>query len=137
MSTPTSILTIGLDFDWTAANRGEKFDINAIRTAVAKGLETLNNVDGLYAETFFLNPDKKGVFDEVTSKLQAGHSGNPWSGVIIGWGVRGVEDTTPVFETLVNLIKDTTPGSKLIFTGPAPDHFGAIQRNFPHLKRGS
>ncbi|EKG19952.1 hypothetical protein MPH_02780 [Macrophomina phaseolina MS6] len=135
MSDTTSILTIGLDFDWTEANRGDKFDVSKIRAAVSRGLEELKSVPGVESDVYFVVPDKQGLFDEIAAKLRDGHGGKPWSGVIVGWGVRGVDETTPLFEALMNLIKDTSPSSKFLFTGPGGVQFEAIERNFPHLKR--
>ncbi|KAF4306112.1 hypothetical protein GTA08_BOTSDO05968 [Botryosphaeria dothidea] len=134
MSDTISILTIGLDFDWTQAHRGDKFDVPKIRAEVLKGLDDLKAVPGLESDVYYAVPDKEHLFDEITAKLREGHGGKPWSGIIIGWGVRGVPESTPLFEALVNLIKETSPTSKFLFSGDRGIKLDTVERNFPHLK---
>lgn len=129
-----SILTIGLDFDWAAANLQEKIDTAAVRAAVMKGLKTLDGVEGLTHDLYLFVPDKEErvYVSEIEKKLRE----RAWDGIVVGWGVRAQPDMTEVFERTVNLIKEVSPRSKLLFTGPAPDHFAAVKRNFPHLQPG-
>lgn len=137
MSTPTSILIIGLDFAWTAAHRADQLDPATLRDKVQRGIQKLSSVPGLEPETYFLDPEKKEAVDEVEEKLRAGHGGKPWSGVIVGWGVRAFADMSPLFESVVNVVKDSSPESRLIFTDSTPNHLEAIQRNFPQFQQSS
>lgn len=137
MSTPTSILIIGLDFAWTAVHRADQIDPATLRSKVQPAIQKLSGVPGLEPELYLLNPEKKEALDEIEAKMRAGHGGKPWSGVIIGWGVRAFADTSPLLESLVNIVKDSSPESRLIFPDDAPNHLEAIQRNFPQLQGSS
>lgn len=136
MSASTSVLVIGLDFDWATVNHSDKFDVEKIGASVLHDIEVLNSTAGLEAELLCLNPDKDAV-DEAATKFRAGHSGKPWNAVSIGFGVRGLGELTVLFERLVNLAKDELPHAKLVFTGPGADVLEAVRRNFPHLQIAS
>ncbi|KKY17290.1 hypothetical protein UCDDS831_g06458 [Diplodia seriata] len=129
-----SILTIGLDLDWGAAHLGHEIDMAAVRAAVAKGIQEFENVPGLHHDNYFVVPDNTDAWRVTERTVRAGHDGRPWDGITIGWGLRGHADMTVVFERVVNLAKEASPSSKLIFSGPASDHFGAVKRNWPYLK---
>ncbi|OJD39835.1 ubiquinone menaquinone biosynthesis methyltransferase [Diplodia corticola] len=152
----TSLLTIGLDLDWAAAHLGHKLDMPTVRAAVAKGLQEFDAVPDLFHETYFFVPDDddevdnnnqendddrirdegRGVWAESERKIRGGgHQGRPWDGVCIGWGLRGQPDMTVVFERMVNLVREASPGSRLVFAGPAADHFGTAKRNWPNLRK--
>ncbi|KAL1650414.1 hypothetical protein SLS58_001232 [Diplodia intermedia] len=123
-----SILTIGLDLDWGAAHLGHEIDMAAVRAAVAKGVQEFENVPGVHHDNHFFAPDDADAWGEAERAVRAGHDGRPWDGVTIGWGLRGHADMTAVFERMAS------PGSRLIFAGPASDHFAAVKRNWPHLR---
>ncbi|KAH7054415.1 hypothetical protein B0J12DRAFT_698038 [Macrophomina phaseolina] len=137
MSSIVSILCIGIDFDWTQANLGDKVDLSKIRAAVFNSFTELQKRPGMGCEMYTIVPDKKESFDEVTAKLRAGYDGKPWSGVSIGWGLRGNAKLTSLFETLVNTIKDETPQSRILFTSPEANQLESVERNFPHIQRPS
>lgn len=119
-SATTSVLTIGLSLDWFDVNYAKKpgIDTNAVRTRVERGFNDLKKVPGLVSDAYYIVPGKEGVFNEIVSKLREGHSSKPWDGVILGFGLRGDDAFTPLFEELVNLVKENYPMSKFLFTGP-------------------
>ncbi|EKG13718.1 hypothetical protein MPH_09184 [Macrophomina phaseolina MS6] len=137
MSNIVSILSVGLDFDWSLANLSHKFDVPKVRARVFKEFDELRSAPGVECEIYYVNSDKEGLFDDFAAKLREGHRGKPWKGVMIGWGVRGSSDMTSLFETLVNTIKDEIPQSRIIFSGPGSTQLESVERNFPHIKRSS
>ncbi|KAF4309336.1 hypothetical protein GTA08_BOTSDO03163 [Botryosphaeria dothidea] len=135
MATPTSILIIGLDFQWTAVHRADLINPAVLRGNVQRRIEDLAKVTGLETETLLVNPDKDDALDEIGNKLREGKAGKKWDGVIFGWGMRGIPDTSALFEAMVNRVKDEAPKARFMFTLAQPNHWEAIQRNFPHLKK--
>lgn len=135
MTIPTSILIIGLDFQWTAAHRADLIDPAVLRGNVQRGIEDLAKVPDLQTETLLVNPDKDSVVDGIANKLRAGNAGNKWNGVIFGWGMRGIPDTSALFEAVVNRVKDEAPEARFMFTLAQPNHWEVIRRNFPHLQK--
>lgn len=106
-SSTTSVLTIGLSLDWFDVNYANKpgIDTNAIRTRVEGGFNDLKKVPGFVSDAYYIVPGKEGAFNEIVSKLREGHGSKPWDGVILGFGLRGDDAFTPLFEELVNLVK--------------------------------
>lgn len=138
-SSTTSVLTIGLSLDWFDVNYANKpgIDTNAIRTRVEGGFNDLKKVPGFVSDAYYIVPGKEGAFNEIVSKLREGHGSKPWDGVILGFGLRGDDAFTPLFGELVNLVKENSPTSKFLFTGPDAIHVAPVQRVFPHLQASS
>jgi hypothetical protein len=88
---------------------------------------------GFECTTMHVNPtDISGTMASVQQQLRS----REWSGIVIGYGVRGLPDCTELFEKLVNMCTEETwgkgcgSGSKLMFS-TAPDKIvEAIQRVF-------
>jgi hypothetical protein len=50
--------------------------------------------------------------------------------VLVGAGVRLIPDNTPLFETLMNVIRRTAPDATLCFNTDPDDSVAAVQRWF-------
>lgn len=142
MAAKTSILTLGLDFDWSKEHRpmlvGPKPDeiIGALQEAFAQ----IEKLPGLYLKMELFAPDSEGKIGEHIHELirngpPAGSgAGKTWDGVLLGFGIRSDVPLTPAFEELVNFIKDTVPSARLMFSGMPDDQLPCVLRHFPHLK---
>lgn len=86
---------------------------------------------GFDCESFDIDPsDAVGSVDRLKERL----NGQKWTGVSIGYGIRGPTQFTKLFEEAVNAVVELAPGAKLMFSvGPdrIPD---AIRRTFPDAK---
>lgn len=142
MALKTSVLILGLDFDWTKEHRpelaGPKTD--EIIAALQEAFAQVDKVKGLYYKTELFAPDPEGKIGEDMYELirngppaESG-SGKTWDGVLLGFGIRSDLPLTPAFEELVNYIKDTVPSARLMFSGMPDDQLPCVLRHFPHLK---
>lgn len=79
--------------------------------------------------------DVQRSMDEVKAALM---KGGPWDGVTIGFGLRGTAELTPMFETMVNVVRDhISPSTRMMFP-PAPSELlDTCMRNFPDRANGS
>lgn len=84
MSGLISLLIVGVDFGWSEVNLSEKIDVPKIRASVLKGIKDLKNTSSIKCDVYFVVPDKETLFDELSTKLRAGHDGKPWTAVIVG-----------------------------------------------------
>ena len=143
MALKTSVLTLGLDFDWTRENRpmlaGPTPD--EIYAALKEAFAQIDKVQGLYTKFELFAPNVEGKIGEDIHKLirngppvESG-SGKTWDGVLFGYGIRSDVPLTPAFEELVNYVKDTVPSARLMFSGMPDDQLPCILRHFPHLKK--
>lgn len=143
MALKTSILVLGLDFDWTNKNRpmlaGPATD--EIIAALQEAFAQVDKVEGLYYKTELFAPTSEGKIGEDIYELirngppaESG-SGKTWDGVLVGFGIRSDLPLTPAFEEMVNYIKDTVPSARLMFSGMPDDQLPCILRHFPHLKK--
>lgn len=143
MALKTSVLLLGLDFDWTKENRpmlaGPATD--EIIAALDEAFSQLDKVQGLYYKSEFFAPNSEGkVGEDIYELIRNGPpaesgSGKTWDGVLLGFGIRSDLPLTPAFEELVNYIKDTVPSARLMFSGMPDDQLPCVLRHFPHLKK--
>lgn len=85
------------------------------------------NEAGYRTQDLELNPnDIAQSVSTVRKTLQS----NSFDGFLVGFGVRGNKDFTPLFEDVVNASRETSPATKLLF-GTAPDAvYETILRGF-------
>lgn len=143
MASKTSILMIGLDFDWTKENRptlgGRATD--EIIAGLQEAFAQLDKVPDLYYKTELLVPTAEGKIGEDVYQLirnappaESG-AGKTWDGVLLGFGIRSDLPLTPAFEDLVNFVRETVPSARLMFSGMPNDQLPCVLRHFPHLKK--
>lgn len=135
-SASVSILMLGLPLDWFLERNPDKGFIVA---ALEKSFEETRTYPGVDAELCFVNPDREAQdLGALRDKLAAGPSPGGgrrhFDGVSIGFGVRGNPEYTPLFEKMVNLVRETSPKTTFMFTGTTSDHVDIIRRNFPQIK---
>lgn len=143
MTSKTSMLVIGLDFEWTNKNRpmlaGTATD--EIIAGLKQAFAQLDQVQGLYYKTELLAPTSKGKIPEDVYQLirngppaESG-AGESWDGVLLGFGIRSDLPLTPAFEDLVNYVRENVPKARLMFSGMPDDQLPCVLRHFPHLKQ--
>lgn len=143
MASKTSILMIGLDFDWTTKNRpmlaGRATD--EIIAGLKEAFAQLDNVQGLYYKTVLLVPNSEGkIPDDVYQLIRNGPpaesgAGKTWDGVLLGFGIRSDLELTPAFEELVNYTRETLPSARLMFSGMPNDQLPCVLRHFSQIKQ--
>ncbi|OJD40453.1 uncharacterized protein BKCO1_1000598 [Diplodia corticola] len=146
-----SVLILGLDFSWTAAHRSALIDPATLRATVQRRIAALADVRDLHTETLLVNPDDgtARAVEVVGERLREGPGGGEndvaegggggggkkksWDGVIFGWGMRGVADTSELFEGVVNCVREGAPGARMMFTLAEANHLEVLRRNFGGL----
>ena len=90
-----------------------------------EGLETRMPEAGYDYHGFFANPkDGYQPFTDVVTSRK-------WDAIIIGFGVRGMPQSTEFFEWLVNEIKEKAPQSKIGFNQSPESTLDAAKRLAP------
>jgi hypothetical protein len=56
---------------------------------------------------------------------------NKYDSIGIGWGAKSVPELRPLFEGIVNFIRENSPGSKLLFNQSPNDLLEPVTRQFP------
>ncbi|KAK4890289.1 hypothetical protein LTR27_011050 [Elasticomyces elasticus] len=85
------------------------------------------NEAGFDVDNIAFNPkEPKDSIRRLEDKLRSQH----WAGFLIGWGVRGNKEYTPLFETAVNTARRMDPQTMLLFGNAPDDLFNTLQRNF-------
>ncbi|KAH8761069.1 hypothetical protein F5883DRAFT_563158 [Diaporthe sp. PMI_573] len=143
MALKTSVLVVGLDFNWTNEHRPELAGpaTDEIIAALGEAFAQLDKVQGLYYKTELFTPTSEGkVSEDIYELIRNGPpaesgSGKTWDGVLLGFGLRSDIPLTPAFEDLVNYTKDKVPSARLMFSGMADDQLPCVLRHFPHLKK--
>lgn len=143
MAPKTSILILGLDFDWTKEHRpafGAGPQQDEILSALQKAFAQLDELQGLYYKPQLFAPTSEGkIGKEIYELIRNGPpaesgSGKAWDGVLLGFAIRSDIPLSPAFEELVNYTKDTVPSARLMFSGMPDDQLPCVLRHFPHLK---
>lgn len=142
MAPKTSVLMLGLDFDWSKEHRpmlvGPQPD--EIIAALEEAFAQIRKLEGIYYKLELFAPNSEGKIGEDIHEIirngppAEGGSGKTWDGVLLGFGIRSDVPLTTAFEELVNYIKDTVPSARLMFSGMPDDQLPCVLRHFPHLK---
>ena len=94
----------------------------------------LNAVSNLEITVCWLYLEDEKPAAPIAKALQE----SSFDGVLIGWGVRGLPENSPLFEQAVQAVRDNAPlSTKMIFSTTADDHLLTIRRNFPAVKESS
>jgi hypothetical protein len=83
---------------------------------------------GFDVSNIALNPTD---IEDSRKRLEEKLKSQDWDGLLIGFGIRGNKDYTELFEEAVNLAKDVTPRTRLLFGKSPDDLYATLQRNFP------
>lgn len=103
-----------------AGNTAKKLFESSVTQARAAGFEIIS-VD--------INPqDPEESLKRFTDELR---SRSEWSGVNVGYGVRGHKEHTALFEKLLNVAWEVRPGVKVMFSNGPDEVVLAIKRNYP------
>ncbi|KAM0754520.1 hypothetical protein T439DRAFT_321561 [Meredithblackwellia eburnea MCA 4105] len=95
---------------------------------VAKALDEMVSSCGASAydvEFFWITPEDG--LDGAVAKLKS----KAWDIVIIGFGVRGLPEHTPMFEGLVNAVRTHSPQAKFCFNSTPTNTVESLQRVWP------
>ncbi|MDJ0834593.1 MAG: hypothetical protein QNJ69_13800 [Gammaproteobacteria bacterium] len=93
-----------------------------LRAALEGDRDNLNSM-GYAAELLFIE-SADTAYDTVTDKL----SDQDYAAVLIGAGVRTVDEHFLVFEQLVNAVHASAPGARICFNTNPADTAAAVQR---------
>jgi len=97
---------------------------SAMQAAVGAAIKRASEV-GYRVESYGVNTADINPIQGFRDFLQ----GRTWDGVMIGWGIRGMQEHTELFEKLVNVAsEDVTPTPKFIFSTNPDGFVDAIQR---------
>lgn len=108
MSTPRrAILIMGLGR--FLKNRPEFGSAEAVKQKVLADMEKTRNA-GFECVNCDMNPEDPS---ETLHRLRDQLRSQPWDGVLIGFGVRGNVELTPLFEAAINLCVEETPRGKV------------------------
>lgn len=113
----SSVLVVGYD---PQAIPG--VDVEALRAALDKELARFGE-HGIDADMALV------VFDEsAESTLAASLARRRWDVIVVGGGIRKTEPLLPLFERIVNLIREHAPQAAIAFNTSGGDSVEAAQR---------
>lgn len=127
MSNDIRVLIAGIDFNWTRTHRANN---NVQFAAIEKMFDEVAAMPGVYSEVCFVTPDHAASLESYKKEI----TGEKWDAVSLGYGVRGDPALTPLFEQMVNILRENAPETKILFTSPLGDHVDMVKRNFPELR---
>lgn len=103
-----------------------KFDPNETMDLVAAEVEKAR-AGGFDCGVVIVEPwDAVGTLARWKAELQKQH----WDGVSIGYAVRALKENTELFEKIVNVVVEVSPGTKFVLPNGRTDNWEAIQRVF-------
>jgi hypothetical protein len=114
------VLVIGLDPHRVPGPWDPKLVSDAIDAGMARFAE-----HGIGVESCLFGLDGG---DDVEAVVAAALSSRPWQCVVIGGGIRKVEDQLELFERVVNLVRRHAPSAAIAFNRNPADTFEAAAR---------
>lgn len=127
-TTRRAILIMGIGRFLRNRPEFDSAEAEAVKQKVSADMEEVRSA-GFDCVSFDMNPEDPS---ETLQRLRDQLRSQPWDGVLIGFGVRGAVELTPLFEAAVNLcVKETAHSTKLMFSAGPDKIFEAIRRNFP------
>ncbi|EMC97182.1 hypothetical protein BAUCODRAFT_32921 [Baudoinia panamericana UAMH 10762] len=100
-----------------------------IKQMVAASVKQANDA-GFDISNIALNP--KDLQDSI-ERLAATLKDKQWDGFLIGFGIRGGKEHTPLFEAAVNTAQEVAPRTRMLFGNAPDDLYNTLQRNFPDV----
>ena len=125
-----SLLTVGLDPALMHASESTRrlfpsVDAEVIRTALARTREELER-RGFEMESCFID---YGQTAEAVLRERLGR--RRYDCVLVAGGVRLDPELTPLFQTVVNVVRETLPDAALCFNTDPTTTLEAVARQFP------
>lgn len=114
------VLVIGLDPYRIPGPWDPKPVADAIEVGIARFAE-----HGVGVETCLFGLDGS---DNVEAVVGAALAARPWECVVVGGGVRKLEDQLKLFEQVINLIRRHAPNAAIAFNSTPADTFDAAAR---------
>ncbi|MFF4795573.1 MULTISPECIES: hypothetical protein [unclassified Streptomyces] len=114
------VLVIGLDPYRIPGPWDPKPVADAIEVGIARFAE-----HGVGVETCLFGLDGS---DNVEAVVGAALAARPWECVVVGGGVRKLEDQLELFEQVINLIRRHAPNAAIAFNSTPADTFDAAAR---------
>lgn len=136
MSSPVTVLIIGLNL--AAAQRVNPNLKEEDYANIMKSVDTLKSFSGLQYQLAPIDPQLPAEAEESVDTLKklirtGPASGNSWTGIFVGSGLRLRPEATPLLEDIVNTVIASGVKSKILFSSTAIDHEAVIKRGFPEL----
>ena len=114
------VLVIGLD----PHRMGGGFDPEPVARAIEVGMNELAE-HGIGARSCLFGLDGREDPDvPITAALRS----QRWRCVIVGVGLRKADAELPLFERVVNLVREHAPGAAIAFNATVPEFFDAAAR---------
>lgn len=126
------ILTVGLGrFLATDTSSQTPFgDAEKVKQMVAAAHQSVYEA-GFDSEMIDLNPQEHDdSLKLLTEKLQSRRH----DAMLVGYGIRGNRELTPLFEGIVQTWHQVSPETKIMFGNTPADVMTTIKRNYPNLK---
>ncbi|KAK0770695.1 hypothetical protein LTS16_024038 [Friedmanniomyces endolithicus] len=86
------------------------------------------NAAGFDVDNIAINPEDPA---DSIKRFEAKLRSQDWDGLLVGWGLRGNQSHTVLFEAAVNVAREVAPQTRMLFGNAPDDMFMTIQRNFP------
>ena len=107
-------------------------DMKARVTSMVHGEVDKAKAENIDVTIVSANPDDiPGTLEKTKTVLQS----QQWDGFNVGFGVRGNQSMTPLFEQVVNLGHELAPKAKLMFSETPDSILKAIKRAYPDGKK--
>ena len=120
--TQNKVVLIGWDPDVVDFSKWPGLNADKLRAALEADREKLNSL-GYAAELLFIR-DADTAYDTVSGKLGE----QDYACVLIGAGVRTIDEHFLVFEKLVNAVHQSAPAARICFNTNPGDTAEAVQR---------
>ena len=116
------VLVIGLD-----PARIPGYDPEPVQAAIARGHARFAE-HGIEADLCLVAPD-----DKPEAAITEALTGNRYACVVIGGGIRGHEPLLPLFEDVINLVRQHAPDAAIAFNTSPDNTAEAALRRLPGL----
>ena len=127
-----SILTVALGrYIATNASSQTAFgDIDRVKQMVAAAHASVHEA-GFDSDMIDLNPEEhKDSINRLSEKLRS----RQYDAMLVGYGIRGNRELTPLFEGIVQTWHEVSPKTKVMFGNSPTDVIITLKRNFPDIK---
>jgi len=117
-----TVLLVGLP--WDHHTIAAKYDANVIRMNLEQTELTMKDA-GYDYKPCYIEPEEG--MTPLIDVLKHKH----WDGVVVGFGVRGEPSLTVFFEQIVNVVREHSPTTKLLFNTSPGSTIDAAKRWLP------
>ena len=122
-----TLLSTGVVPAWFAAHKS--VPVLPIYQAMTKSTQDMHSFPNCTTVFVEVDPDDPNTLEKFREVVRS----RRFDGISIGWGLRSLPEMSWLFEAAVNVAREESPQSKLVFNAGPDDVLNAFRRQFPQL----